>query len=554
MSLSALKIRGAHGALGIALAPGKRRFEQGLGHLEQVQRAKLAQLLPAVARVRGGRLASAADWQWEDFSSRLPVTGWNDWLLLAAEQQRTRTPLLVDSPVVRYQPTSGSTSAIKQIPYTRRFLGELDAAIAPWLGDLYRRFPAIRQGRHYWSVSWLPTALREQFQGDLNDDTQLLATGKRVLAALTQSVPQATSLVETSDGSLFATVAYLVADGDLGMLSIWSPTFGLGLLERIATWREQLAVVLDSGQWPGHFGKTDGLPCPRSPRAAALLRSWNGGPDPEFFRLLWPKLALVSAWDTAAAAPWADALRARLPHASFQGKGLWATEGVVTIPFMDQHVLAYQSHVYEFEDAQDGRILPPWALQPGQQVIPLITTGSGLLRYRMNDVLAVDGVLGSVPSLRFLGRNDGTDLVGEKISTTLAQQMLDALASRYPIRPVTVLAAADSVAGKPGYLLLAEPTATLGADTAAALVEDFETGLLAHFHYRLARDLGQLTAARMVLSTDMQGVYVGLRQAAGMIEGNVKIEALTSWRRPLPDLLQSAGHERVVLRAGGVSA
>lgn len=534
-----LRIRAGHAALALAVASGHRRFRHDLGDLERVQRGKLSALLAAVARVRGGRLQHAAGWRWEDFTRNLPVTGWHDWHMLADEQRRTRTALLIDSPVVRYQPTSGSTSAIKHVPYTRRFLAELDAAIAPWLGDLYARFPAIRNGRHYWSVSWLPTALREQYRADLNDDLQLLAAGKRLLAGLTQSVPQETALAETSDGSLFATLAYLAADECLGMLSIWSPTFGLGLLERMAAWRAPLADALATGRWPQGFGFPAALRCPRAPRAAGLLRQWDGAHEPAFFQALWPRLALVSAWDTAAAAPWADALRLRFPHAAFQGKGLWATEGVVTVPFMGRHVLACRSHVYEFEDLDDGRILPPWQLRTGQQVVPLLSTGSGLLRYRMNDVMTVDGFVEATPTLRFLGRNDGTDLVGEKLSTTLAQQMLDGIAARHALRPLILLAANDAGNGRPGYVLLAEPRPQAVIDV-ARVAADLDTSLLAHFHYRLARELGQLAPARVVVRAGMQGTYVAMRQAAGMIEGNVKVEALTAWRRPLPAALAGA--------------
>jgi hypothetical protein len=66
-------------------------------------------------------------------------------------------------------------------------------------------------------------------------------------------------------------------------------------------------------------------------------------------------LALVSAWDTADAAPWAQQLKACFPQAAFEGKGLWATEGVVTIPIDGQYPLAYRSHVYEFEDLAKWR-------------------------------------------------------------------------------------------------------------------------------------------------------------------------------------------------------
>ena len=67
------------------------------------------------------------------------------------------------------------------------------------------------------------------------------------------------------------------------------------------------------------------------------------------------------------------------------------------------------------------------------------TLTDGLARYQMSDVLRVDGTLGQVPCLTFLGRNDGVDLVGEKTSATMAQAVQDGLSLQGAL-PVTLLA------------------------------------------------------------------------------------------------------------------
>ncbi|MCP6318790.1 hypothetical protein NL491_28005, partial [Klebsiella pneumoniae] len=82
------------------------------------------------------------------------------------------------------------------------------------------------RGTHYWSLSWIPTEMRSQTAGDINDDMKMLSFGKRLLAYLTQAAPQEIALAQSSDDSLFATIAYLAADDALGFISVWSPTFG----------------------------------------------------------------------------------------------------------------------------------------------------------------------------------------------------------------------------------------------------------------------------------------------------------------------------------------
>src|SRR5690606_14002413 len=292
----------------------------------------------------------------------------------------------------------------------------------------------------------------------------------------------------------------------------------------------ELAEVLARGHWGSRTPRMAGLPCPRSARAAHLLSEWDGQMSPDFHARLWPRLAVLSAWDTAAAAPSARQLQCHLPQASFQGKGLWATEGVVTFPFQGRYPLAYQSHFYEFEDAADGRILASWQLQQGQEVIPILTTGSGFARYRMSDVLKVDGHMGQVPCLTFLGRHDGVDLVGEKISATTAQQLTDALqlpVPRHEALPVTLLALDHSIHQAPGYVLLVECAPHTDAEAlqrTAAL--QLEQGLLGHFHYKLARELGQLQPAQCIALPRMRDIYLDQCRLRGMIEGNIKIEPL----------------------------
>ncbi|WP_290524680.1 GH3 auxin-responsive promoter family protein [Alcanivorax sp.] len=523
-----------HRLLKLATGPGERRFARSLPSLEAVQRENLARLLGQVAGMPAhARAGLSPDMSWERFAAAQPVTDYDHWRE-SVEAHRTRgESRMTGSPVNRFQPTSGSTSAIKWVPYSKQFLGELDNAISPWVVDLYRQYPGLMKGRHYWSMSWVPTSLRESMSDEVNDDLQLMSLGKRLVAGATQSVPQNVSLARTSDDSLFATLAWLAADRSLSMMSIWSPTFGLGLLKSLALWRHEIADVLQSGDWGDHMHGVGNPGCPRSPRAAALLREWDGSLDANFFKALWPSLALLSAWDTAASAPWAKQLHALLPQAAFQGKGLWATEGVVTIPYQGEHTLAYRSHVYEFQDPDDGAIYAPWELETGQRVMPLLSTGSGMLRYKLKDLVRVDGFNQGVPILTFLGRAGTTDLVGEKLTAPVLDEAIERLGLPAGVTPVCTVAVDNAGHGKPGYLLLLEGLPEQAGDAG----ERLEAQLLEHFHYQLARNLGQLEPVRCVINPAMRERYLHQCRQRGMIEGNIKMESLQYWPGSLPGWL-----------------
>ncbi len=535
-----------HRALQLACWRGDHAFRSGRHDLERVQRARLAQLVARLAPRHG----LAPDAGWEQFRERLPLTRYGDWQDRIAAQ-RAGEGTLTDSPLCRYQPTSGSSQALKLIPYTQAFLGELDAAIAPWVASLYRQHPGLRAGVHYWSVSWLPESQRALLDGNFNDDSELLGGAKRLLATLTQAVPAGVAFAGAADDAQFATLAHLVARADLRLLSVWSPTFALQLLEALPRHGDELLQVLRRGDWGARAARLAAVPAPRAqPARAVQLAAALSAPAGELGLRLWPGLALVSAWDTADAAPWAARLRLALPQAAFEGKGLWATEGVVTLPYEGRYPLAYQSHVHEFERLHDGAVLAPWELREGDEVSPVLSTGSGLLRYRLDDRLAVTGFWGRVPCFQFLGRRFGVDLVGEKMSPEAARQVLAEVALEFGLAPVCLYAVDAGALQRPHYLALFGRTTGTAAPAAAPAViaAAVERGLRRHFHFDLARDLRQLEATSACVVDDGWAAYQRLAVAGGMIAGNLKPEPvrrlpLALLQRELPEALSSARHE-----------
>lgn len=501
----------------------QQTFERAATRLQASQLDRFRRIMALVSGSENGyKLGLTQATTPDEFRQRVAVSEYEDWQPFINRQRTSGSHILTTEDCQRYQPTSGSTSQIKWIPYTPAFLHELDQTISPWVADLYQRFPGIRQGRHYWSLSWVPGELRSA-AASVNDDLQLLPWWKRLFMRHTMAVPEQVSLAPSSELSLFASLCYLCASRDLTLMSVWSPTFLLSLLEQLGRQRDAVAQVLEQGQWGPDYAGLDFLPAPRNRTNAAVLRGWQGQPDAAVTRQLWPQLALISAWDTSSSASWAQQLQQLFSHAAFQGKGLWATEGVVTFPYAGQYPLALQSHFYEFENLANGELLYSWELQTGMRVRPIITTGNGLLRYRTKDQLEVEGFLHQCPTLRFISRLSGTDLVGEKMAPEGALQIMQALQQSLPIQPLSLLAvpAAGGLA-RATYVLLANGDTAL-TDAAAAQLEQ---QLAQHFHYQLARELGQLEAARVILTDNAVGLYNQLRMDAGAVAGNIKAEPL----------------------------
>ncbi|MDH0030341.1 MULTISPECIES: GH3 auxin-responsive promoter family protein [unclassified Acinetobacter] len=495
-----------------------QKFRNGFNHqLEQVQRQVLDSILQSSTLANDKKVKN-----YEQFITAFSPSRYGTWRE-QIQQYRQQKLALSSSRLVRFQPTSGSSEQIKFIPYTQLFLDELDHAIAPWLASLYRKCPQLQQGTHYWSVSWLPESQREVLKDkNLNDDSALLGIGKRILSKFTQAVPSNVAFAANADDALFATICYLVENHNLAMISVWSPTFALQLLERLESMRDEVVEVLASGSWGNRQTSLKEVKTPYSPQSAERLTASYAGNSIDF-KILWPKLSLVSSWDTAGSKDWARKLKERLPWVQFEGKGLWATEGVVTIPYDDHYPLAYQSHFYEFEylqGDQQGQIIPSWQLKQGDVVSPIISSGNGLLRYCLDDCLRVTGFMGQIPCFEFQGRRFGVDLVGEKLAPETAQQLLSHL-NQADSKAVSLLAVDTQQQAKPFYCVLFEGEIHHGVDHTY-----IDNLLRENFHYELARNLGQLDQPQIRQADNGWDAYKKLVMFDGIIEGNIKPEPL----------------------------
>ena len=494
-----------------------QHFRKNAIDLETAQRQILNSILKSSNLAQKQNISSYE--QFIQYFSSSRYADWREQINLYRDQKLS----LSSSKLIRFQPTSGSSEQIKFIPYTQLFLNELDHAIAPWLASMYRKCPQLQGGTHYWSVSWLPESQREVLKDkNLNDDSALLGIGKRILSKFTQAVPSNVAFAANADDALFATLCYLVANHNLAMISVWSPTFALQLLDRLEAMQDEIAEVLDSGSWGARQSYLEQVKAPFSPKSAKRLM--NATHDHQIdFEKLWPKLSLLSSWDTAGSKDWAEKLQQRLPFVQFEGKGLWATEGVVTIPYNGQYPLAYQSHFYEFEylaGENEGKIIPSWELKLGDVVSPIITSGNGLLRYCLDDCLLVTGFLEQLPCFEFQGRRVGVDLVGEKLAPETAQQLLSHL-NDTESKAISLLAIDTQQLTKPFYCVLFEGDIHHSVDH-----QYIDNILRKNFHYELARNLGQLDQPQIRKADNGWAAYKKLVMSDGLIEGNIKPEPL----------------------------
>lgn len=481
------------------LSKHRQDFVRSSLSLEGTQRKVLSRIIENLRFTEQGKKINPLA-SYEELVRDLAIRTYSDYQSEIELQKSTGQACLCQN-VVRYEPTSGSTSERKWIPYSKDFLNEINKAAAVWLADVYSEFPKTKQGSHYWSMSWLPNELREQTD---NDESQLFPWLQRLFLDPVKAVPAAVTTLPTSEMAWWSTLLYLCSREDLSLISVWSPTFLLRLLSDIRTHWDQISFCLNQGEWGQHDSDLQKI-LKRAPRRK--IKNIHAQ-DKDLFLKLWPGLTLISAWDSSTSVTWANQLKAELPWVQFQGKGLWATEGVLTFPFLKHKVLALQSHFYEFKDLETEEIFPSWKLKERKIYQPLLWTSSGLLRYALPDRVQVVGHYHQCPCFEFLGRIQSTDMVGEKLDAAWVSELFKKNSQWQAIS----LAAVSRP--KPKYYLFCLTDKQV----------DIESHLLAHHHYKLARELKQLEAAEVIRIKDVQRYWAKYNRSA--ILGQNKIEIL----------------------------
>ena len=429
----------------------------------------------------------------------------------AAVARRRKTTR--ESDILLYEPTSGSTGGTKWIPYTAQLRSEFMRAVNPWMASLYLRHPGLLLGTHYWSISPYTEARRppDGKRYGFAEDREYLGPIRCLLTRALFPVPASVAEIRDPDQHTRQTLTALLASRRLGLISIWHPSALLRLLEFATLHAEEVAT----GEQVQRLKERQ-------------------------YDELWPHLRVISCWDAAFARADAERLRHLFPKVEVEGKGLLATEGVVTFPWFGRRVAAVTSHTLIFErvDAATGEPIAgtgigPECLKVGERYGVALTTGNGFSDYRLGDVVACVGFVGRIPQLEFLYRCGGTvDLHGEKLHPAFVAESLDALSAAYGKYRFAVL---HPRYDRLGYRLLWEAeTGNATPDPEAADAE-----LKRNFHYAHARALGQLSQVEIVPVKKALQVWCGIM---GLPESSAKIPALY---RPVSDAIWRTLDERM---------
>lgn len=349
-----------------------------------------------------------------DYQSAVPITNYDEIATAIQRITNGEQSVLFAGNTLFMEKTGGSTGGEKLIPWNQHTLHALQRGLNPWLHNLLTSRPGILRGKSYWSIS---PALRHATHHNESSipvgiENDALFFGETMAQLLQQVLVTPASTATTSFSRWrYATLKCLLTEENLSFISIWSPTFLSELLQWFAINGQPL---IDDIAADGHSARAKQL---TEARAHSPLDATR----------IWPKLDTVSCWTQGSARQFVAELAQYLPGVHIQGKGLLATENIVTLPIEGAMApaLAINSGFYEFMD-DSGNTLTCSELDIGKIYEVLITTWGGLYRYRPGDRVQVAGWMKNTPLLDFVGRAGlVSDLCGEKLDESFVCSALE---------------------------------------------------------------------------------------------------------------------------------
>ena len=359
----------------------------------------------------------------EKFQNKIPIVNYEDIKEFVEKEKSGENNVLLSDKIKLFELTSGSTSDVKYIPYTEKFLKSYMNGVFSWIYNLYQNNKRLFLGSSYWSVS--PILKREAvtiggIRVGIEDDTSYFDKVSAFFLNKLFTVPKEIKNIQNMEDFLLITAVFLLLSENLAMISVWSPSFLMILLDFIEKNHKVICQIVKSEDLGTEFfadknlgnkkyfqiiqkkyrklwkknrskflinyfekyeknilsknDKTQNLEITEKNNENEImaenknLETKSGNKIVENFvdySVIWEKLSLVSCWADSDSYEIFIKLKEKLNpnkknmNLKFQGKGLMSTECIVSFPLENVEtgsVAAYNSFFYEFIQVSDDKL------------------------------------------------------------------------------------------------------------------------------------------------------------------------------------------------------
>jgi hypothetical protein len=450
-----------------------KRFIAQARHSRRIQHGVLLEKVRRHADSDFGREHGFADIRSvADFRRRMPISTYDDYRPYIERVKRGELGAMF-APGTRlwmFALTSGTSGEPKFIPVTGEFFREYRRGWHLWGAQTYLDHIDLT-----WKYALQLTSNWQEFytEGGIpcGQISGLAAEAAPPISRTIFLLPQWLSKIPDSGARRYVALRLSISSAKVGIIITANPST-LIELARLADHRRDSLIrdlhegtLADDVDVPAEIRRRLApLLKKRYPKRAGQLESIverTGSLHPIDF---WPRMSVMGVWTGGSVGAYLPRVREYYGDPAFRDHGLSASEGRMTIPFVDgtcAGMLDYETSYFEFipEEEHDNdhpTVLEAHELEADRNYYIVLTTSSGFYRYDIHDLVRCVGYEGTAPRLEFLNKGSGfANLTGEKISEF---QAVSAVKHGFaeldlPFEPFTM---APEFGDPPGYVVLME--------------------------------------------------------------------------------------------------
>ncbi len=367
----------------------------------------------------------------QDFRKELPLFDYEDLRPFIERQELTGKAILNYENPILYAMTSGTTGKPKYIPILRETMKRYSEMQGLFFASVVHEDPSVLRGRIAGIVS---PAVEGHFPGTR---TPVGSTSGQIYKEMPSLVKAKyvfpTEIFEIEDYDLkYKTFLRLLLNSpDVTYFGTANPSTLVKLIGVLNQDPESYLKDLHEGgfhalgQLPKSMQSAVSQRIRGDSSAARRLAKVLEQRGSIRFQDFLPNLKVVTTWTGGSCAIFLNQLEGQFAlNTVVRELGYLSSEFRGTIP-LSRHAKAglpmMSTYYYEFvakEDWEAGRFnfKEIHEIQNREQYYVFITTDSGLYRYKMNDIVEVDGFLNQTPLIRFVQKGKGvTNITGEKL-------------------------------------------------------------------------------------------------------------------------------------------
>lgn len=351
-----------------------------------------------------------------------------------------------DENVRMFSLTSGTTRDPKYIPLTDRFIAQYIYSWRIWLGSTLQDHPRAFDGQ----IFGIASNHREKILPDgtaCGAISGMTTSQQSFLTRALYAIPGC--VAEISDSEVKRQVLMRLAlAADVSLICTPNPSRVLNLIRAVEEDPVRFirdirdgGIGADARGVEKHVPQLAPLLAPDPARAAFLdkLAHKYSGLYPKDY---WPNLAVVGNWKGGTLKHYLKQYPKYFGDIPVRDIGLIASEGRMSIPIRDEGsggILDLGSNFYEFVPVDDdyrqiGDPRYPWELELGRRYEIVLTTLSGLYRYRIHDVVEVEAFHGETPVIAFISKGSHfSSITGEKLTEHQVVSAVDEISSTLSI-------------------------------------------------------------------------------------------------------------------------